>query len=299
MTISVRRFSGLVVAGLAVITLSVCGGGGDSGEGPTAPAPPVAQPTPEPAPTPEPELSASCRALPLGNPSVPCRQEVATFQSEVDNAIRRLQAEQPEIFGDGNNVLAVGAYYVGLIRILDEEGLCAYYDGEELGVTNTGDYNDQYDILTARNQWRIGETTYRVTCYPSAVPLDKGPLPPSPEGCNLPPSREVACSRQESGQFFGQVEGAVNQVMEERPDLFDFTDYATGNGPRILDLAAYHQAVVDVLTPQGFCAKDDRGEEIAIKNENGFSEQYDVQFADEYVRIGQGIYRSTCHPAAF
>ena len=26
---------------------------------------------------------------------------------------------------------------------------------------------------------------------------------------------------------------------------------------------------------------------------------YDVQFADQWVRVGQGIYRSTCHPAAF
>ena len=301
MSISVRRFLGLAIAGLAVITLSVCGGGGDSSSsgGPTAPAPPAPAPTPAPAATPAPLLSASCVALPLGDPTAGCAREQATFQQQMDDAIRTLQAERPDLFDQDNVVQATGAYYVGLIEILDREGLCAFYDGEELGVTNTADYNDQYDILTAKNQMRIGETTYRSTCYPSAVPIDHGVPPPSGGNCSLPGSREVACSMQDSSVFFGQVEGAVKQVMEQRPDLFDFDDVATGNGPRVLDLAAYTQAVIDLLEPQGFCAKDDRGEELAIKNENGFSEQYDIQFADKYVRSGSGIYRSTCYPAAF
>lgn len=301
MSTSVRRFLGLAVAGVAVITLSVCGGG-DSGSsgGPTAPAPPVTPaPTPEPLPTPAPLLSASCRALPLGDARAGCNKEQATFQQQMDDAIRTLQAEQPGLFDNNLVVQATGAYYLGLIEILDREGLCAFYDGEELGVTNTAEYNDQYDVLTAKNRMRIGETTYRSTCYPSAVPLDLGVPPPSGGNCSLPGSREIACSKQESGLFFGPVESAVNQVMEERPDLFDFDDFATGNGPRVLDLAAYTQAVIDLLEPQGYCAKDDRGEELAIKNENGFSEQYDIQFADKYVRTGQGIYRSTCYPAAF
>jgi hypothetical protein len=300
MSNSVRRFSGLTIVGLAVLTFSVCGGGDgpSAGGGPTVPVPPPT-PTPTPEPTPEPGLSASCAALPFGDPFAGCTFEQATFQEEVDTAIRTLQAEQPELFDADNVVQAIGAYYLGLIRILDREGLCAHYDGEELGVTNTSEYNDQYDVLTAKNQMRIGDVTYRSTCYPSAVPVQEGALPPPPEGCSLPSSREVACSREVDGRFFGQVESAVQQVMEQQPELFDFDDVANGNGPRILDLDAYHQAVIDVLTPQGFCAVEQQGEEIAVKNDNSFSEQYDVQFRDEYVRLGQGIYRSTCYPAAF
>jgi hypothetical protein len=237
--------------------------------------------------------------LPPGDPFAGCAREQATFQDQVDNAIRTLQGEEPGLFDANNVVQGVGAYYVGLIRILDREGLCAYYDGEELGVTNTSEYNDQYDILTAKNQMRIGDVTYRSTCYPSAVPIPQGALPPPPAGCSLPSSREIACSRKEAGAFANQVEEAVQQVLREQPELFDPTDVAPGTPwVRVLDLPAYTQAVIDILVAQGFCALDD-GEEVAVKNENSFSEQYDIQYADKYVRYGGGSYRSTCHPAAF
>jgi hypothetical protein len=110
----------------------------------------------------------------------------------------------------------------------------------------------------------------------------------------------VACSREPAGQFYHQVEAAIEHVLENRPELFDFNDTATRTDwPRIRDLEAYQQAVADNLVAQGFCAKDDRLEEIAVKNENARSEQYDVQLADQYVRRGGGIYRASCYPAAF
>ena len=295
-----NHFVVLAVAVVAVATFSVCGGGGSSNDGPTVPVPPpVIEPTPDPGPPPDPPLSASCEALPLGDPNVRCPFEAPTFQDEVDNAIRTLQNEQPDLFDQNEVVQAVGAYYVGLIQILDRQGLCAYYDGEELGVSNSANFNDQFDILTANNRMRIGEKTYRSTCRPSAIPVGKGPLPPSPEGCNLAPSREVACSRQVAGQFHHVVENAVQEVMDGQPELFNFNDVANGNGPRILDLEAYTLAVVDRIRARGLCAKNDELEEIALKNENSFSEQYDIQFQDKYVRTGAGIYRSTCYPAAF
>ncbi len=238
--------------------------------------------------------------LPPGDPTASCEQKTASFQDEVDSAIRFLQAQRPDLFDADNVVLSVGQYYVELIKILDSQGLCAYYDGEELGVTNSSESNDQYDILSAKNIVRVGSKTYRTTCRPSAIPLRKGPRGPSPPGCSLPPSREVACSREEAGRFYNQVEAAIDQVLENRPELFDFNDTATRtNWPRIRNLEAYQQAVADALAAQGFCAKDDRLEEIAVKIENERSEQYDVQLADTYVRRGGGIYRSSCYPAAF
>lgn len=291
----------LPMAVVAVASFSVCGGGDSSSGGPTQPAPPpVVEPTPDPGPTPEPPLSASCAALPLGDPTVRCPYEQPTFQNEVDNAIRTLQAEQPALFDQNQVVQAVGAYYVGLIQILDRQGLCAYYDGEELGVSNSANFNDQFDILTANNRMRIGEKTYRSTCHPSAIPVGKGPLRPSPEGCSLAPSREVACSRQEAGRFHHIVEDAVQQVLRDQPELFNFNDIAPGTDwPRINDLEAYTLAVIDVVRARGFCVKNDELEEIAVKNENSFSEQYDIQYRDKYIRTGQGTYRATCYPAAF
>jgi hypothetical protein len=41
------------------------------------------------------------------------------------------------------------------------------------------------------------------------------------------------------------------------------------------------------------------GEEIEVKRTNEFSEHYDVNYADEYIRTGPGIYRGACYPAAF
>ena len=295
------RLIAIAVAVVSVVTLNACGGSSNSGPSPnpTVPAP-GPQPTPNPEPTPEPGLSASCAKLPLGDPTAECPQEQATFQEEVDAAIFALIAERPELFDGDNKTRSVGAYYVGLIEILDRQGLCAYYDGEELGVTDSPSFNDQYDILTAKNQVRTGPRTYRSTCYPSAVPPPEAPLQPSPAGCSLPPSRELACSREAEGKFFPQVEGAVLQVMEERPELFDFNDHAAASDlPRILDLEAYHQAVADLLIGQGLCAKDDRGEEIAVKSDNSFNEQYDINLAQQYVRLGPNTYRSTCYPSSF
>jgi hypothetical protein len=296
-----RRVVGLAVAGLAILILSVCGGDSPAPSTPSSPGVPVEPtPTPTPEPTPEPGLSMSCQELPPAQSTVDCSPEVARFQDQVDSAIRTLQAEQPDLFDSDNIVQSVGRYYVGLIEILDRDGLCAYFDGEELAVTDSADYNDQYDILTSRLGARIGNNTYRVTCYPSAIPPPEAPLPPSPPGCSLPPSREVACSREAEGKFYNQVEEAIGYVLENRPELFDFNDVATRTDwPRILDLVAYHDAVVDYLVGLGFCAKRDRLEEIAVKNENERSEQYDIQLQDKYVRRGFGIYRSSCYPAAF
>lgn len=290
----------MAIVVLSVVALSGCGGSSSSGsnDNPTVPVP--ATPTPAPEPTPEPGLSKTCATFPPGDVTADCPKQVPNYFDEVEGSIKRLVVERPDLFDENGVTQSVGAYYVELIKMLDEQGLCAYFDGIELGVAATPEFNDQYDILTAKNQVRTGSRIYRTTCYPSAVPPAEAPLQPSPAGCSLPPSRDVACSREAEGRFFFQVEAAVKQVMEDRPELFDFTDTATRTDwPRILDLEAYQDAVAAVLAGQGFCAKNDRNEEIAIKDTNDRSEQYDVQLAHTWVRLGGGMYRSSCYPAAF
>ena len=294
---AVRALFGFVLVAAAASTFSVCGGGGEatSGGGPTVPVTPTASPIV--APTPAPPLSASCTRLPAGSADAPCRYESATFQTEVDDAIRTLQAEQPAIFND-KEVLSVGQYYVGLIRILDRKGLCAHYDGEELAVTNTRDYSDQYHVMTSSRLTRFGPGSYRATCYPAVVPVGETPLPPAAAGCSLPSSREVACSR-ENGVFLDDVLSAIAQIQKEKPELFDFTQINPGTDwPKLKDIDAYLAGVVQILTKRGYCAQVQ--EELQVKRgSNTFSEQYKIDYSHLYVRTGSGIYRTSCYPAAF
>jgi len=297
---SARLYIGLTLVGFGALAVNSCGGGGSSSS-PSGPVqstpPPVATPTP--APPVESVLSSSCAKLPVGNVTASCKTEPPDFQADVDEAIRTLQQEQPEIF-QADQVLSAGAYYVGLIKILDRKGICAATEGEELGVARNASYNEQYDVLSAKNGARFGPVSYRATCSPSAVPIPTPGLPPQQVGCPLAPSREVACGREPEGKFYGDVEAAISQLLKEKPELFDFTDINPGSDfPAIRDLNAYNKAMVDAMTAQGYCAKHD-GEELAVKKgSNASSEQYDVDIAEKYVRRGGGIYRVSCYPAAF
>jgi hypothetical protein len=294
-----RRVSRLLLTVLAGLSFGRCGGGS---AGPTQP--PVTQPEPPtPAPTAlaDPPLSLSCSKLPVGNPNAGCRVEGSEYVDIVDRAIRTLKSEQPGIF-DGEIVKSAGQYYVGLIKILDREGICAEFDGEELAVTNRSTSSEQFHVLTSWAQARFGPGSYRTTCSPAVVPTASAlaPLPPSPAGCSLPASREISCAREGDTLYIGDVTAAVEQVMKEKPELFDLDKTAPGTSwPAVKDIPAYHGAVAAALTAKGYCAKDD-GEEIAVKKgSNAVSEQFDVNYQDRYVRLGPGIYRASCYPAAF
>jgi hypothetical protein len=295
-----RRASAMSLIVLTGLSSLRCGGGGGAAA-PTQPvvvAPPPATPTPVPTPTADPPLSLSCTKLPPGNANAGCRVQGSEYGQVVDDAIRTLQAEQPAIFDD-KQVLSSGAYYVGLIKILDRQGICAEFDGEELAVTDNAGWNEQFHVLTSSSRARFSsEKSYRTTCTPSVIPTVAAPLPPSPAGCPLNSSREITCGREGDGRYIDDVTAAIEQVMKEKPELFDYSQVAAGL-PSVKSLSSYHGAVVDVLVKKGYCAKDD-GEEIGVKRgSNTFSEQFDINLSDKYVRMGPGIYRTSCYPAAF
>jgi hypothetical protein len=286
----------LLVVGAAV-GLSFCGGGGGSGSGggPTVPVQPTAAPTPTPSPTADPPLSASCARIGPGVANAECRTDAPTFMDDMNEAIDTLQVERPDIF-DGNQVLNVGAYYVDLIRILDRKGICGGTDGEEFGVKINNDYNDIFDVLTSKNEVR---RFYVGTCFPAQFPAAAVPLPPPPAGCNLPSSTFIACGRPPEGQYYNDVAAAIDQMLKEKPELFDYSDINPGTDwPRVKDPEAYQNGVVAILIAKGYCAIFD-GEEITIKKTNEFTEHYDVNYADHYIRTGPGIFRGSCYPAAF
>jgi hypothetical protein len=292
--ISDRVRRSLAIA-LAALALGTCGGSRkESGAGPTVPVELAPTPAPAATATPSAPVSQSCARLPLGAEKYRCSEPGPTFLAEVSDAIDQLQREHPEYF-NGDIVTNTGAYYVGVIRNLDRQGICGGFDGEELTVKNTAEFNDQYKIMTSWGQVR---KYYIGTCFPAVFPRSSSSPAPSPSGCSLPPSAEIACGRP-AAQFLDEMEGAISQVISARPDLFDSSKTAPGTDwPTIKDFAGYHAAVIDLLSKKGYCGKFD-GEEIQLKRSNEFTEHYDINFSDQYVRRGQGIFRGACYPAAF
>jgi hypothetical protein len=146
---------------------------------PTPTPAPTSTPTPSPNPTPTPTpapvpTGGSCSIPASGHPDAPCSMESQSFLTQVDKAITQLTQQQPDIF-DFDKKNCDNCYYVkdqarfvsGVIKNLNAMGICATYDGEELGVKNSNSFNDQYDILVSSGHIRRGQGSYRSTCQPS------------------------------------------------------------------------------------------------------------------------------------
>jgi hypothetical protein len=87
--------------------------------------------------------------------------------------------------------------------------------------------------------------------------------------------------------------------VREHPEIFDFSVRASGTTwPGVRDFHQYHEYIAQSMIAKGYCSRFD-GEEIVVKKENRFSEHFDVFLGEGFVRRGEGIYRSTCWPAAF
>lgn len=135
---------------------------------PSRPSPEVA---PSPSPTPEP---VGCGAPP-GTFNENCGRDAPTFAGEVDQAVEDLIAERPEFFdqsrarGCGRCFLVVDpdAFTQALVARLEASRLCAVYDGEELAVKSSNDFNDQFDVLTFEQFLRRENGSYRSTCRPA------------------------------------------------------------------------------------------------------------------------------------
>lgn len=290
---SLRRGAPIALA-LALLT---CGGKSPTAPPTTPPTtrPPATQPTPPP-------VQSLCQKLGLSpNPNAKCAATTSVFQADVDDAIAKVVREHAEWFQHGSfglQVLNLGGFYVGVIDNLDGAGACAGFDGEELQVKNSNDFNEQFKISTSA-RYVVTSGSYKVTCRPAAFPTPPpGDIPPPP-GCTLPPSHEIACGAY-NPTFLVVVQAAIDEVVQEHPEIFDKNDTAGGvpDGYKVLDINRYHQYVVDAVIKKGFCARFD-GEEIVVKNTNEFSDHFDVLTGNSHIRRGAGEYRVSCYPAAF
>jgi len=298
MKLGPRSLVTALAAIVAASALSVCGG-----KQPTTPAtpppttaPPATQPTPPPT---------SCSRLGYVSPSNDCRSESASFQPQIDRAMDKLIAQHPEIFnlsetsGTGQyRVRSPGRYYVGLIKNLEEQGVCAGFDGEELQVKDSNSFNDQYHVMTSAFYMRRGTGSYRTTCTPAVFPTPPPPFPPN-NGCSLPGSMEITCDHEDEAFYRDVVEQAIQKVAKDHPEVFNFSNTQPGTDWfAIIDNDKYFEYMVQAVISLGYCSRFD-GEELVVKKSNDFSEHYDIFAGEGYIRRGPGSYRSSCFPAAF
>jgi len=143
---------------------------------PTPPPAPVpgSNPAPNPGPTPAPS-GGSCN-LPAGQWNENCSMQTQTFLNRVEAALDEVIATHPQYFnknrtrgGCGNcyQVVDPTGYVNAVARAVTKNGVCGYYDGEELGVKSSNSFNDQYDILTSDLFIRRQGGSYRSTCRPA------------------------------------------------------------------------------------------------------------------------------------
>ena len=99
---------------------------------------------------------------------------------------------------------------------------------------------------------------------------------------------------------------AMDELVREKPQLFDLKDEAVPAGVgnyKVVDREGYLNGMVVKLQGYGMCAQRDPGDgsyqQIQVKNENGFSETFDVMTGSGYVWHNGNTYRRTCTPAEF
>ena len=281
---------------------STCGGG-DS-QPPTTPlvttppatVPPTTLASSDPFPGP-----SSCSRIGRAS-AYNCRREAPTFQNEMQAAIDELVAEKPEIFEHtdlGACVRSTGQFYVGIIEKLDKKGLCAGFDGEEVGREEQ--QRLQRPVPPAQLKLIVNQHSYsyEVTCYPAAFPSPLPGFAPSNPGCALPSSRYITCGlrgvqllrrRQRQPRPGGPPDAAGVRPGDQRGEA---------GGYRIVNPDGFKAGLIGAMASRGYCARHDGEEFVFKKGSNKSSEHYDLESSQGYVRRGEGTYQTTCYPAAF
>jgi len=147
---------------------------------------------------------------------------------------------------------------------------------------------------------------------PPSTPVNPAPPAPTPppstgggagaSSCQLGEGDPYAPCSKTSSELWEYVEAAINDLVQQQPQLFDL-DIEAGEGTRqylVMDKEGYLEGLVQTLSDMGLCAARAHYdyEIIQVKLDNEVSEDYDIISADGYVRRG-GTYRQSCTPAAF
>jgi len=98
--------------------------------------------------------------------------------------------------------------------------------------------------------------------------------------------------------FQPQLEKAMDQLLAQHPEIFNFAEASGGGQYRVRSSGRYYVGLIQNLEAQGVCAGFD-GEELQVKTSNSFNDQFQVLTSAFFMRRGKASYRSTCTPAVF
>jgi hypothetical protein len=153
----------------------------------------------------------------------------------------------------------------------------------------------------------VGATTPTPT--PTSAPTEaprKTPEPPGVVACTIGPGSDLAMCGHGHASFDTEIDAAIDSVIAKDPEIFNFAKESKPGirAYQVLDKQAYLAGVLDALRAAHFCADVDYAnlEWIHIKNQNSFSEMYQVYELDITGQVGfivRGAYRSTCNPSDF
>ena len=131
---------------------------------------------------------------------------------------------------------------------------------------------------------------------PTPAPTPTPSATPRAFACPLParPDTGITCPKL-TPVLSGFVNTAIENVVAQQPQLFDFNDNLGAGSWKVRDRQRYVDAVIAAIHAQGVCAEDDN-EEIQLKTTNDFNEQYNIWTSGGYVRRS---YITTCVPAQF
>jgi hypothetical protein len=139
------------------------------------------------------------------------------------------------------------------------------------------------------------------TPAPTATPADGGGGV-SASSCPIGKGSLTAPCQKLSPRLLDQVQGAIDRLVREHPEIFNRADEDGANSGqyRVLESEEYLDGVIENLRAAGLCAERtmDR-ERILAKLTNDFSEEWDVLTSRGYVRRGRYSYVHTCTPASF
>jgi hypothetical protein len=145
----------------------------------------------------------------------------------------------------------------------------------------------------------------------STPPVTSTPAPTPPASgsqgaasCPLGEGSRAAICERAAPRLVDAVMGAMDRLVQQQPAIFDTSQEAVAGTQqyKVLDTEAYLNGLVASLVAAGYCAQRDPDdysyERILVKNDNSFSETFDVLLSTGHIRR-HGSYRETCSPASF
>ena len=139
-------------------------------------------------------------------------------------------------------------------------------------------------------------TTPATTVNPGPTPTP----PPVAAGCPLGYGSGHFTCQGDSPGLLPQVGAAIDKLVQQQPQLFD-TNNPTGTGGFLIyNIDTFYAGVIANLQAQGLCGQvDDAKEKLSVKENNTYSEKYDIVTSQNRIRRGEKTYIITCTPANF